>query len=617
MTLFSSVPGTFVLAVGVVMTGVVAPSVVAQAPPGSQGIDTLTSTRDSLLVTYEEGATVVVELEGTSRLPEGEGRAEVRRRPGVTEIDIRLDKMKPATLFGGDFSTYVLWTVSPEGRAVNVGEFLLDSEESELRVSSPLDMFGLFVTAEPHALVTMPSRFVVLDNTGVGVQRGRTTTRSVQYQGFDGVYEFERESLLRQPAARGRQRVERQQAVIAVALAERAGAATYAPDELRTAADALGRTVAAFERGASQAERTLLAHETVRLAMGAREVAVTRAAEAALEAERQAARDEIDALARARQEAEAAAARVQALRAEAQREAEEAKAAATQLTQLRDEAETQAERDRLAAEDARQAQQAAVSAQAAAEAATREAQLEQQAARALAEQAQLESARLEDLRAEAETQAERDRLAAADARQAQQAAVSAQAAAEAATREAQLEQQAARALAEQAQLESARLEDLRAEAETQAERARREAADARTRMENALGRVADTQQTARGVIVNLSDILFETGQAVLRPQAREVLSRIAGVLLVAPTYALSIEGHTDAVGSDDYNQQLSERRAASVRDYLAEAQVSPDVMRTAGFGKARPVATNDTPDGRQRNRRVEIVIQNDDTPGAE
>ena len=456
MTLFSSVPGTFVLVVGVVMTGVVAPSVVAQAPPGFQGIDTLTSTRDSLLVTYEEGATVVVELEGTSRLPEGEGRAEVRRRPGVTEIDIRLDKMKPATLFGGDFSTYVLWTVSPEGRAVNVGEFLLDSEESELRVSSPLDMFGLFVTFEPHALVTMPSRFVVLDNTGVGVQRGRTTTRSVQYQGFDGVYEFERESLLRQPAARGRQRVERQQAVIAVALAERAGAATYAPDELRTAADALGRTVAAFERGASQAERTLLAHETVRLAMGAREVAVTRAAEAALEAERQAARDEIDALARARQEAEAAAARVQALRAEAQREAEEAKAAATQLTQLRDEAETQAERDRLAAEDARQAQQAAVSAQAAAEAATREAQLEQQAARALAEQAQLESARLEDLRAEAETQAER---------------------------------------------------------------ARREAADARTRMENALGRVADTQQTARGVIVNLSDILFETGQAVLRPQA--------------------------------------------------------------------------------------------------
>ena len=529
------------------MAGVVALSVVAQARPGAQGIDTLTSTRESLLVTYEEGATVVVELEGTSRLPDGEGRAEVRRRPGVTEINIRLDKMKPATLFGGDFSTYVLWTVSPEGLAVNVGEFILDSEESELRVSSPLDMFGLFVTAEPHFLVKMPSRFVVLDNTGVSVRRGRTTTRPVQYQGFDGVYEFERESLLRQPAARGMTRVERQQAAIAVALAERAGAATYASDELRTASDALERTVAAFERGASQAERSLLAHETVRLAIGAREVAVVRAAAAALEAERQAARGEIDALTRARQEA--------------------------------------------------------VSAQAAAEAATR--------------QAQLESAQLEALRAEAETQAERDRLAAAEARQARQEAVSAQAAAETATRQAQLEQQAARVLAEQAQLESARLEDLRAEAETQAERARREATDARTRMENALGRVADTQQTARGVIVNLSDILFETGQAVLRPQAREVLSRIAGVLLVAPTYALSIEGHTDAVGSDDYNQQLSERRAASVRDYLAEAQVSPDVMRIAGFGKARPMATNDTPEGRQRNRRVEIVIQNDDTPDAE
>ena len=500
------------------MAGIVAPSVFALARPGSQRIDTLTSTRESLLVTYEERATVVVELLGTSRLPNGEGRAEVRRRPGVTEINIRLDKMKPATLFGGDFSTYVLWTVSPEGLAVNVGEFILDSEKSELRVSSPLDMFGLFITAEPHALVNMPSRFVVLDNTSVGVQRGRTTTRSVQYQGFDGVYEFERESLLRQPAARGWNRVERQQAAIAIALAERAGAVTYAPGELRTAADALGRTVAAFERGAGQAQLSLLAHETVRLAVGAREVAVVRAAEAALEAERQAARDEIEALTQARQESEAAAARLQELRAAAQREAEEA--------------------------------------------------------------------------------------------------VSAQAAAEAATRQAQLAQQAARALAEQAQLESARLEDLRAEAETEAALARREAADARTRMENALGLVADTQQTARGVIVNLSDILFETGQAVLRPQAREVLSRIAGVLLVAPTYALSIEGHTDAVGSDDYNQQLSEQRASSVRDYLVEAQVSADVMRTAGFGKAQPVATNDTPEGRRRNRRVEIVIQTD-SPGAE
>ena len=115
--------------------------------------------------------------------------------------------MKPATRCGGDFSTYVLWSVSPEGLAVNVGECILDSEKSELRVSSPLDMFGLFVTAEPHALVNMPSRFVVLDNTGVGGRRGRATTRSIQYQGVDGVYEFERESLLRQPAARGMIRV--------------------------------------------------------------------------------------------------------------------------------------------------------------------------------------------------------------------------------------------------------------------------------------------------------------------------------------------------------------------------------------------------------------------------
>jgi outer membrane protein OmpA-like peptidoglycan-associated protein len=558
----------FALVIAVGVASVVATDVFAQTRPGSQGIETLSSTRESLVVTYEEGSTVVVQLEGTSRLPNGEGRAEVRRRAGVTEINVRLDKMKPATLFGGDFSTYLLWTLSPEGLAVNVGEFILDGERGELRVTSPLDMFGLFVTAEPHSLVQKPSRFVVLDNTDVGVRRGRTTTRSVQYQGFDGVYEFERESLLRLAAARGTNRVDRQQAAIAIALAERAGAATYAPNELRAAVEASGRIAAAFTRGAGQPEISLLAHETVRLAVAARDIAVVRAAEAALEAERLATRGEIDALTLARQESDAAAARVQELREEAQREAAAAQAAATRFAQLRDQADTQAERDRLAAEEARQAQQEALSAQAAAEGATQE-------------------------------------------------ALNARMAAEEATRVAQLEQQAARALAEQAQLQTARLEELRAEAETDAERARREATDARSRMENALGLVADTQQTARGIIVNLSDILFETGQATLRPQAREVLSRVAGVLLVAPAYALAIEGHTDSVGGDDYNQQLSERRASSVRDYLAEAQVSPDLMRTTGYGKTRPVATNDTPDGRQRNRRVEVVVQNSDTQGAE
>ena len=280
-----------------------------------------------------------------------------------------------------------------------------------------------------------------------------------------------------------------------------------------------------------------------------------------LEAERQVARAEIDNLTQARAEAtratqlaQEAAARLETLRVEAQQEAEDARTEALRYAQLRDEAKTQAERDRLAAEEARVAQQEALSARAAAEAATRQAQLEQQAARELAERS----------RQEAE-----------------------------------------------------RLSALRAEAQSDAERSRRDAEEARSRMEQALGLIAETRDTARGLIVNLPDILFDFNQATLRPEAREVLSRISGVLLVAPAYMLSIEGHTDAVGSDEYNQQLSERRAASVRDYMVEAQVRPGLTRTRGLGKTRPVASNDTPQERQTNRRVEIVIEHAEAPAAE
>jgi outer membrane protein OmpA-like peptidoglycan-associated protein len=128
-------------------------------------------------------------------------------------------------------------------------------------------------------------------------------------------------------------------------------------------------------------------------------------------------------------------------------------------------------------------------------------------------------------------------------------------------------------------------------------------------MQQALGLVAETRETARGLIVNLPDILFDTGRATLRPAAREVVSRIAGILLVSRGYRLKIEGHTDTVGSDAYNQKLSEKRAQSVYDYLLKAGVSPDLMTTAGFGKSQPVAPNTTAAGRQKNRRVEIVIE--------
>ena len=117
-----------------------------------------------------------------------------------------------------------------------------------------------------------------------------------------------------------------------------------------------------------------------------------------------------------------------------------------------------------------------------------------------------------------------------------------------------------------------------------------------------------TRDTARGLIVSLPDVLFDTGKSTLRPGAREKLAKISGIVLAYPDLRLAIEGNTDSVGSDAMNQQLSEQRADSVRDYLAEEKIPAASMTSQGFGKTQPVASNDTAEGRQQNRRVELVV---------
>ena len=117
-----------------------------------------------------------------------------------------------------------------------------------------------------------------------------------------------------------------------------------------------------------------------------------------------------------------------------------------------------------------------------------------------------------------------------------------------------------------------------------------------------------TRDTARGLIVSLSDVLFDSGKSTLRPVAREKLAKISGIVLAYPDLRLAIEGNTDSVGSDVMNQQLSEQRAGSVRDYLAKENIPSASMTSQGFGKTQPVASNDTAEGRQQNRRVELVV---------
>ena len=226
--------------------------------------------------------------------------------------------------------------------------------------------------------------------------------------------------------------------------------------------------------------------------------------------------------------------------------------------------------------------------------------------RARAEEATRRLAELEKLQAEtARVAAERDRALAETARLAAEAQAQQSRAAAA-----QLERDRAAAEAARAQAESARLA---AEAQAQQARAAVEQADRdkaalRDQLRQQLNQVLDTRETARGLIVNLSDVLFDTGSATLKPGTREKLARVSGILLSHPDLTLQIEGHTDSVGEAIYNQRLSENRADSVRAYLVAQGIAATSVTTAGFGETQPVTSNETPVGRQQNRRVELVV---------
>jgi outer membrane protein OmpA-like peptidoglycan-associated protein len=252
--------------------------------------------------------------------------------------------------------------------------------------------------------------------------------------------------------------------------------------------------------------------------------------------------------------------------------------------------------------------------------------------------------RMDADRADAEKNAAADRVADADAKskQANLDRMSAEAAtadadrqraeadrASAAARQQQLDAQAEsdrnRAAADEANKATADAQQGQRDAEAEAERNRATAAVADQQLQQAVSdreelrakllvqfnAILATRDTARGLVVNLSDVLFDTGKYTLRPLAREKLAKISGIVLAYPDLKLAIEGNTDSVGSDDMNQTLSEKRASSVLDYLAEQNIPAASMTSEGFGKTQPVASNDTAEGRQQNRRVELIVSGD------
>jgi len=182
-----------------------------------------------------------------------------------------------------------------------------------------------------------------------------------------------------------------------------------------------------------------------------------------------------------------------------------------------------------------------------------------------------------------------------------------------ATREKAVAEESREAAQQQTRRALERVELARQEADLNREqlaRIREERDKEMNRMQEALSQIAETRRTALGLVMNLGSdtIQFDFDRAALRTENRELLSRIAGVLLTSGDYRIQIYGHTDDIGTKEYNQELSERRARSVRDYLVEAGIDPEIVSTKGFGKSNPLVAGDSPEVRARNRRVELAI---------
>ncbi len=218
-----------------------------------------------------------------------------------------------------------------------------------------------------------------------------------------------------------------------------------------------------------------------------------------------------------------------------------------------------------------------------------------------------EDARISTLRKQAD---ERQRNAELAKQQAQSDAQQSQLQAQ----QAQLDAERAQAAKAQADADRARAEAQAAEARANAAQANKSAEDAnaiREKLRSQLNSVLATSESARGLIVNMSDVLFDTGKYTLKTDTKVSLAKVAGILQAYPGLKLQVEGYTDSVGSDELNQKLSENRAGAVQDFLVSQGVQSGNISATGYGKTHPVADNSTAQGKAQNRRVNLVVSGD------
>jgi outer membrane protein OmpA-like peptidoglycan-associated protein len=432
-------------------------------------------------------------LVGTQLLPQASGVAKVEARPGVTNIDVTVKGLTQPNKLGDEFLTWVLWAASPEGRTINLGEIQTNKNgKGELKATTQLQTFSLFVTAEPYFAVSRPSELLVLENEPRKSTKGKIFIVR-DYPLLDrGQYE-----KLGNPLSLSLDLkhvpLEMYEARNAVEIARARGAEKYAPEIFTKAEASLKMAENALARKAGKKVINSTARQTVQFAEDARALAVRR------------------------QEAEKLAQERQAAAAKARAEA-----------QARQRAEQEAKR-----------------------------------------QAELAAAREAKLKAQAEATKAREEAARAQAR--------------------------ALAAREQA-------------ARTEAARAHRVAQALRAQLLDQLNAVLATRDTPRGLVVTMAGVLFATGKYDLRPEAQIRLARLAGIVSSHAGLNLQVEGYTDNVGSEEFNQKLSEQRAEAVRNFLIQQGVDQRTITAKGFGEARPVADNSTAAGRQKNRRVEIIV---------
>ena len=486
---------------------------------------------------------------GTALMPQAVGEAKVESKQGVIKIDAEMQKLDPATKYGPEYLTYVMWAITPEGRATNVGEVLLKDGKSKLDATTELQSFGLIITAEPYFAVTQPSDVVVMENFVRHDTIGTIEELDAKYELLSrGQYTLNVNPADIRPIVLDRKvPLELYEARNAVQIARWIGAQKYAADTFQKALDGLQNAEGYLQGRAGSKPIGTVAREAVQMAEDARIITIKKMEEERLASERQAGADREERAERERLAAQSEAARV-ALEAERARVAAETEAARVAREHEAQIAARQVEADRAK----------------------------------LASDAQLAAA-----------QSEADRLKRDNDAQ----LVAAQTEADRLKRE----NDAQRATA-QADLDRAAAEKAQAEADK---------AQLRAQLLLQFNAILDTRDTARGLIVNMSDVLFDTAKFSLRPAAREKLARVAGILEGHPGLRMQVEGYTDSVGTEDYNQKLSENRATSVRDYLTGAGIPETSVTAKGFGKTEPVASNDTAAGRQQNRRVELVVSGD------